>query len=147
MLTPGLAFVLWLDLGGNACDLLLCLAGSEKKLSGLIKPLGLCKVCAQKMPSMPWIWGSKAALLQEKTADILTQVVEDGGFYKVLPTELHPCATLSLRWHLILTCMSTQLSRVVSSEENGTFSWDRLSMEQVSGTAKLLSITALWCCL
>lgn len=96
---------------------------------------------------MPWIWGSKAALRQEKTADILTQVVEDGGFYKVLPTELHPCAMLSLRWHLILTCMSTQLSRVVSNEENGTFSWDRLSVEQVSGTAKLLSITALWCCL
>lgn len=110
----------------------------KKNLSGLIKPLGLCEVCAQKMPSMLWIWGSKAALLQEKTADILTQVVEDGGFYKVLPTELHPCAMLSLRWHLILTCLSTQPSRVVSKEENGTFSWDWLSIEQVSGTAKLL---------
>lgn len=51
VLAPELAFVLWLDLGGDACGLLLCLAGSEKTSLWAQKSPGTVQgLCSEDAP-------------------------------------------------------------------------------------------------
>lgn len=83
---------LWLDLWSNACGLCLWLAQKKKHLSRLKKSCWTVKRCDQMCQLTADAQHALGIGKQEKTEDVLVKLVEDEGFHKVLPIELHTCS-------------------------------------------------------